>query len=217
MHPLSFESILEKDFKKEINKSEYKLVSKERPHISKSKLDEFSNAIYIKTNEIKNMEYSDELSTRYIAATNLSYDFLMSIYDVNTRNLAIYRFFKFPESLDVVFAKYFKSLKGARHNLEARIIGLNNNQDYYIVAEELIDFFSKYKIRLVEADLFGNEKRHIAIDSKLGMSFNILMEDRLYRPGELTNEITVENFEASLRKETSLEDIDNIAKEKLKD
>ncbi len=33
--------------------------------------------------------------------------------------------------------------------------------------------------------LFGNEIRHIALDTKTGLSYNVLLLDRIYRPGEL--------------------------------
>ena len=76
---------------------------------------------------------------------------------------------------------------------------MQKNQDFYFVINQVMDFIVENKIRLVEIDLFGENTRHIAIDTKLGTSFNVLMEDRLYRPGELVNSMTVENFERTFR------------------
>jgi hypothetical protein len=58
------------------------------------------------------------------------------------------------------------------------------------------------KMKLVEVDIFGTNTRHIAIDAKLGTSYNILMEDRLYRAGELVNNLTMENFEKVMKGES---------------
>lgn len=197
---MSFESILKNEIKRDLNKNEYRQSFKERPHISKSVVDEFSDALYIKNRELKVLEYSSELSPRYVAITNLTFDAIISLYDVNTRRLLVYRFYITPTELNYGLKKYVETFKRSNANIEARIIGLQNNQDYYLLLNELSDFFTLNKIKLVEIDLFGTDIRHVAIDSKLGMSFNILMNDRIYRPGELVNSRTLENFEAELKK-----------------
>lgn len=199
---MSFESILKTEIKKELNKKEYLQSFKPRPHISKSKVDEFNDIAYLKVGEVNGVHHTDELSPRYIAATNLTYDAIMSIFDVNTKKLAVYRFYLSPGKIKTDLKKYVDVLKASKPkpNLEARLIGMQNGQDYYLLLDEMADFFIANKIKLVEIDLFGTEMRHVAIDSKLGMSFNILLEDRHYRPGELTNSMTVENFEAQLKR-----------------
>ncbi|MCL4404741.1 hypothetical protein M1583_02000, partial [Candidatus Marsarchaeota archaeon] len=58
-------------------------------------------------------------------------------------------------------------------------------------------------IPLVEADLFGNEVRHIAFDAKQGMSFNVLVNNMNYKPGELVNKMTIDQFERSLKQASS--------------
>jgi len=95
--------------------------------------------------------------------------------------------------------KFINSLKKDKPNLEARIIGMQKNQDFYFILNQIFDFLISNKIRLVEVDLFGDNTRHIAIDTKLGTSYNVLMEDRIYRPGELVNSTTVENFERTFK------------------
>ena len=52
---------------------------------------------------------------------------------------------------------------------------------------------------IFEADLFGSDRRNIAIDLKTGTSFNMLTENRLYKPGELANTTTEEQFARELK------------------
>ena len=42
--------------------------------------------------------------------------------------------------------------------------------------------------------------RHVAVDLKTGASYNILMEDRNYRPGELINQMTPDDYARTLMK-----------------
>ncbi len=203
---MSFEGILKSDIKKEdLNKEGYRHSSKERVHMSKSMMDMYSNARYLKTGEFFAIHYKDETVTRYIAATDLTYDFIISIFDVNTRNLLVYRIFRFSKLVEKDIAKIADSLKKNGANLEARIIGMQNNEDFSYVLTDIADFLISRGIKLLEVDLFGDSIRHIAIDAKFGMSYNVLMEDRLYRPGELINSMTLENFEATLKQESQFQ------------
>lgn len=197
---LSFEHILKKDLAGEINTEEYRHDFKERPHVSKSKIDEYSNAFYLEVGQSKSIHYKDGTETRYIAAVSMTYDTIISIYDVNTRNIIACRTFKYGDLERASLKSFVNSLKRAKPNLEARIIGMQSGQkDYSTMLSELIGFFASNSIKLVEVDMFGTNTRHIAIDSKLGTSYNILTEDRLFRPGELVNGMTVENFENKLK------------------
>lgn len=189
------------DIKGEINKGVYKNNFKERPHISKSKLDDLSDVKYLKVNELQKLHYSNELSTRYIAAMDLTYDVILSLFDYNSRQLLVYRFFITPTLLKSEVKKFLDSFKN-RPNMEARIIGLQNGQDHYLILDEIGRLLLENKIKLVEVDLFGSNVRHIAMDSKLGMDFDILKDDRLYKPGELANNMTLENFEHKLNEDT---------------
>lgn len=201
---LSFEHILKKDLGGEIGSNEYRHDFKERAHISKSKIDEYSNAFYLGVGKSKAIHYKDETETRYIAAMGMTYDTVISVYDVNTRNIVVCRAFKYGDAERAVLGGFAGSLKKARPNLEARIIGLQTNQkDVAAMLNELADFFLANKVKLVEVDLFGTNTRHIAMDAKLGTSYNILADDRLYRPGELVNNMTLENFEGSLQNQTT--------------
>lgn len=209
---MSFEIILKTDIKKdELNKAEYRqgfksLYTMYRPNISKSKIDMYSNVKYLKAGEFYKIHYKDQRETRYIAAANLTFELIVSIYDFNTRNVFVYRIFRYSESVKKEMSKFVESLKKDRPNLEARIFGMQNNQDFYYVLNEIAEFLMANNINLTEIELFGNSMRHIAIDAKLGTSYNVLMEDRLYRPGELVNSMTMENFEASLRQDAVQKD-----------
>jgi hypothetical protein len=196
---LSFENIVKNELRHELSEAGYKYNYKDRVHMSRAKMDMYGNVDYLKVGEFKVIKYFDDTSTRYIAAPNLTFDTLVSIYDVNTRNTLVCRIFKFGDIVKREGTKFVDSLKKDRPNLEARIIGMQTNQDFYFVLNQVLDFLLEKKIRLVEIDLFGENTRHIAIDTKLGTSYNVLMEDRVYRPGELVNNMTVENFERTFR------------------
>ena len=188
----------------DISKDVYRLGSKAlngnfRTHMSKSKMDRLSDAVYLDVGEGRKLEYDGLDNPRYIAAMNITYDTLFSVFDVDSRTLFAWRFFKLV-TIDRELRKFIDSAKKARfHNMEARIIGMQNRQDFRYTAETLCRFASDNGIRLSEVELFGGNARHIAIDAKLGTSFDVLGEDRVYRPGELVNNATLEQFEASLK------------------
>jgi hypothetical protein len=198
---LGFEEVFKGMIKEGMNGSECMLVSKERPHISKAKIDRHSNAKYIVVDAFEHSKYTSELDERYIAAPELSYDLLFSMHDVNSRRGIVYRTFQDVGLLHTAVKKDLEAF-GRKANIEARVIGLQNGQDFGML-KEISDFIAEHNIRLVEVDLFGNSVRHVAIDTKLGMSLNILMENRIYRPGELVNNMTLENFEAALTKRSA--------------
>ena len=50
----------------------------------------------------------------------------------------------------------------------------------------------------MEIDLFGTDKRHIALDLKTGTSYDLFLENRIYRPGELANSEKEEDFQRSV-------------------
>ena len=193
---LGFENIFKGMVKEGANRSEFVLRSKERPHISRAKIDIDSNARCVGTGSFLYSRYTSELDERYVAAAHLTYDLLFSMHELKTGKSIIYRPFQEAGLLGTAVRRKVEAL-GSGANIEARVIGMQNGQGLGIV-QEISDFIIANGIRLVEVDLFGGDTRHIAIDAKLGTSFNILMEDRIYRPGELGNPMTMENFEAEL-------------------
>ncbi len=193
---LTFEGILKDDlYSREFGTARYTRAFKKRPHVSRSKIDSFSNSIYLNVPQSYSIMDFDSIKLRYIACVSLVYDIMMSIYDVNSRSLIAARFLDLTPQIENQFSKFIKSLK--RPNLELRVIGLQDGQEHDTL-RKLVNFIKKEKLQLYEIDLFGKEIRNIAIDAYTGMSFNILLEDRVYKPGELTNSMTREQFEKNI-------------------
>ena len=127
----------------------------------------------------------------YINASNLTYDMLLSIYDFNSGRIAVARFDRFTDAIKSHMQSFVRSFKNP--NLEARMIGLQDGHGLDD-ASKALDFINKNAISLNEADLFGTDIRHISIETKRGMSMDLLLLDRVYRPGELRNPQTYEQF-----------------------
>jgi hypothetical protein len=180
----------------EFGRARYLAAGKERPHISKSKLLANDNVEFVKLGEHSQVAYRDWEGRRYIAAEALTYDFLVTFYDVNSSRGFAARMFGEKE-LHRVLGLGLGSVMSPRPNIEVRMMGLQNGQDHGFLKAAL-SFVSKKGIRLIEADLFGEDIRHVAVDLKTGASYNILLEDRSYRPGELINRMTIEDFQRSL-------------------
>ncbi len=126
---------------------------------------------------------------RYIIAKSISFDSILSLYDVNSSNIYVTRVYN---SLDL---KEIEKFYNKKRNIEIRIIGMQNGQKDYINKFLPLEKFGV----LSEVDIFGNEIRHIAIDLKTGMTYNLLLENRIYRPGELLNQTKQEDFEKSIK------------------
>ncbi len=90
--------------------------------------------------------------------------------------------------------KWFRYFKDP--NVEARIIGLQNGQPRSVLDSVSI-FLRGNHMRLCEIDLFGDQTRHVCFDTKTGASFDVLVNNKLYTPGELMNRMTMEQFEKS--------------------
>ena len=194
---MSFERILDEAAKgKDFGSAPYLLASKKRPHVSRSKIEDYGNVSYLEVGDLKTARYEDDSSMRYVAAKDLTYDLLFSIYDVNTNALACARVFMNAKELEPRLSAFVGQFR--RPNFEARIIGLQNGGPANDL-KELLGFIARERIGVFEVDLFGEDTRHIAVDAKVGMSFNILIEDRLYKPGELTNKLTFDQFQRSLK------------------
>ncbi|MDE1851476.1 MAG: hypothetical protein KGH69_02185 [Candidatus Micrarchaeota archaeon] len=128
---------------------------------------------------------------RYIIAKNLTFDLFVSLYDVNTRRCVALRLAdQMPQKeLDAAIAP-LKRLP--RRNVEMRAIGM---QDGHAPQAPVLDHVRRaLHCRLMEADMFGTDVRHVAVDLKTGASYNLLLLNRIYRPGELKNQQTYEQF-----------------------
>ncbi len=180
--------------KEEIGRAAFRTAYKERPHISKSQLDQYGSATYIELGNSATIKFR-ESGVRYIAAIGLTYDTILVLYGINTRSLFVTRFYDETEEVLATAGDFIRGIKG-KETIEARIIGMQSNQYPYKI-EDLVSKISRQKARIVELDIFGTEKRHIAADAKLGMSMDILTEDRLYRPGELKNDVQLSEFKVA--------------------
>jgi hypothetical protein len=196
---LGFEDIVAAEIGKTgFGSQRYLAAAKERPHISRSKLTAHDDAEFLKLGDTNFVSYKGWRGKRYLAFEALTYDFMVSLYDVNSPGAYAARLFD-PKDLNGILKRDLISMRKAVPNIEARVIGLQNKEDHAFL-NGMLSMFSKQGVRLIEADLFGNETRHIAIDLKTGTSFNILLEDRHYRPGELTNTMTADDFSRALVK-----------------
>lgn len=182
---MSFESVIEKDLPlKEFGQSRYVLNSKNRTHMSKHHVMEQSNGREIRKDGSLVLGYNGPPDQRYAYAIDITNDILITLYEVNNRKSICYRYSRIAAGFGMIIKKDFDLIKSKRPTIEARIIGMQNN-DNPLALKEIIESFKKNGIVLVEVDLFGNERRHIVFDAKLGTTYNMLLEDRIYRPGEL--------------------------------
>ncbi len=190
---MSFEKFLDEEARKAgFGKERYVRNFKERQNLSKLRLDSDSGCEYIDANGVYFGSY-DEVGKRYAACVNLVYDAMLAVFDQSTRRALICRFNEFRKEDMARLSKYMREF-GA--NSEARLIGLQNGQQFDIV-EMAYALISSRGIGIFEIDLFGNEQRHVAIDLKTGVTFDVLMLNRPYKPGELVNKQTKEQFERS--------------------
>ncbi len=193
---MSFEGMLAEALKGgTLGTDQYALEFKKRPHVSRSKVEEYGNVAYLKVGDLKATRYENDSSMRYIAARDITYDLLLSIYDVNTSALACARVYGNVKKLEPGLVRFARSIR--RPNFEARIIGLQNGESTAEL-EQVLGFLGREKIKVFEVDLFGADTRHITVDAKVGMSFNILVDDRLYKSGELKSRLTMDQFQRVL-------------------
>ncbi len=195
---MGFEEVVAKESaQKDFGSERYARQYRARSHISISKVDEFGSSVYVGTDGYTSARYSESAAPAYIAAKGLSYDWVVTLYDINSNTGGMWRSYKadFMQEMETFMKQLPRSA-----DVEARIIGLQDDQDTAALKKTL-SFLNKHKITLMEADLFGDEIRHVAFDLKRGMTFDILLENRIYRPGELKNAGTADQFEAQLRTE----------------
>ena len=135
-------------------------------------------------------KYSDLI--KYVLAIDITFDLFVSIYDVNSGGAIVVRPARDLKSADK--RRLQKLISGfKRPNFELRFIGFQNNWTDEIM---LIDDIKKM-VRpsvIAEFDLFGSETRHLALDLKTGVPYNLLLINRIYRPGELLNPILKDQY-----------------------
>lgn len=133
--------------------------------------------------------YNPEI--RYIIAREITFDLLATFYDVNSSSSVVLRMTA-PDKASVQKARaLLERLK--KPKTEIRLIGLQDDNQELIGTIEGIH--GSIEGRLIELDLFDKNIRHIVIDLKSGMSYNLLILNRIYKPGELANTVTQESFQ----------------------
>lgn len=173
---------------------------KERQHISVSKLEEHKDITYISPGEFGKYVYTSVKEKRYIGFKELTYDFIFTVYDLNSRSVFAARLYRKDPQLDKKLKDalniFFNSQR--RPNFEARLIGLQNKEDYSYI-REITEVLGKRAVGVCEIDMFGDSIRHVAIDISIGTTYNLLLLNRTYRPGELRNNITEDQFGRTLQ------------------
>lgn len=160
----------------------------ERQNASLAKLE--GRSLELKPGSLIFHRYSPE--KRYLIVKDLSFDLMVSFYDINSKTVLAIR----PTS--PISRSEIDKIKGAirrlrRPHMEIRIIGM---QDGDATLVHMINEIQKLSVgELVEADLFGNQRRHLIIDLLTGKPYSLLLENRIYRPGELTNNEKKEDFD----------------------
>ncbi len=164
------------------------LTSRDRIHLSLDSVEQYGLALQMNTGSSRSFKEEE----RYLLVTDMTRDLFVSIYDVNTQHAILLRF---SEPLDEDVLKRVehevKNLK--KPNLETRVIGLQDKETELLGTVER--FHGMFKSSLMEIDLFGEETRHIVFDMKLGMTFNLLLLNRIYKQYELLNMTTKPEFD----------------------
>jgi hypothetical protein len=172
---------------KDLGSDRVYLSSRERIHASMSEL--LSHSKELQRSAACSLKFSELL--RYVTVKGLDYDLFMSIFDVNSTQAMLMRITsplgKDDQQHIVSFIK-----KLGRHNLEFRAIGMQNADTSLL--NEIEKVHKLAESITMEIDLFGNNTRHLAFDTKSGMIFDILLNDRFYKPGELATRLTLEEF-----------------------
>lgn len=163
-----------------------------RKNASLRAVEEFSREVELNT--VLFQRY--DTAHRYVIAKDVTHDLLFLAYDVNSRDALAARITRDVSSKELT-AILSRLRKVKEPNMEFRLIGLQNGGQ-----AQILSMFDKLRRRmhgiLVEVDLFGANVRHVALDTKTGMTYNILLLNRIYRAGELSNTLSREDFESKL-------------------
>jgi hypothetical protein len=129
---------------------------------------------------------------RYVTVSNITFDLLASFYDTNSRSAFMMRLTS--PFRPVELSRAAGVIRKMRNpNIEVRFIGLQNNDSFLL--HSIIDMKKISDGNLVEADLFGDQVRHVAIDLYTGKPYHLLLENRIYRPGELNSSTGIGDFQ----------------------
>lgn len=205
---MSFEKFLEEDmFADDFGKAPYVKNAKERQNISKVALDSGLGCKYVDVGTMYELKTSVP-GVKYAGCVSMTFDAALSVYEVNSKVMLVSRFIGFSPTVQNFFEKGLSNLKNK--NLEVRLIGMQSGQNIDLLSA-VMTFIKKNKLQLLEIDLFGSEMRNVCFDVRTGTSFDVLVNNRLYKPGELANSITAAQFERSLKTpENELQNFKNL-------
>lgn len=188
---MDFGNVYEKEkVKLRFGDSRLRIASRERINISLSSVEKYGFVLGLNQGVVR--KFSEEY--RYILVKNLTHDVLVSFYDVNTTYTFLIRFSDILG--DTVVKKFREEVRKLKKpNFEMRLIGAQDKETDLLASVDRLRGVTKPN--LMEVDLFGNEIRHIVFDTKLGMSFNLLLLNRIYGPHELANTLSLDDFNKS--------------------
>jgi hypothetical protein len=163
------------------------LRSRERIHASLSEVGPYGTILEL--NNCVFASYGE--GTRYVLARDITYDLLVSIYDVNSSSALLFRA-TFPLNKKAFSEVRNRLGRFRRPNLEMRLIGMQNEDT--VVLDSIDGLRRLAKSALQEVDLFGRSTRHVAFDLKVGMPLDLLTQNRIFRSDELLNGLSLEGF-----------------------
>ncbi|VVB77221.1 Uncharacterised protein [uncultured archaeon] len=169
------------------SKSRLYLSARDRIHASLSSVER--SALTLDMSKGLALKYDE--STRYLIAKDLTYDMLVSIYDVNSSFSVVFRESTILDDSEIARIRR-QVAKAGKSNLELRAIGLQNN--YSALINSLEDLCKVMKFNLQEIDVFGSGVRHIVFDTKVGMAFDLLPQNRVIGPNDLVNRLSIDDF-----------------------
>lgn len=152
----------------------------------------FPKSIELEAGQAKHLKYDE--SRRYVIARDVTYDLLISAYNINTKDMFVARIAR-PFGKNEWQRVIHPIRSWSRPNIEFRAIGLQNGHPETM--HVIDDFYKKVKGHFIEINLFGSSTRHIALDAGTGMSYNLLPLNRIFRPGELSCNVTIEQFRSA--------------------
>ena len=173
---------------KDFGKAPIYLATAERKNASLNAVSEFSREL--EANKAMFQHYDE--AHRYIIARDITHEILFVAYDVNSSDTLAARIT--GKMHEQEWASVYSHLRKIKlPNVEFRLIGLQSGG----LTASLTGFDKLHnRVRgvLAEVDIFGINMRHIVIDTKTGVPYDLLLLNRIYRSGELANTLSVDDF-----------------------
>lgn len=185
---MDFWSVYERErARPEFGQGRLYISSRERIHLSLSTVERYAEQLELNHGAVR--QFSER--ARYIIASNITHELFTTVYNVNTTQAFLLRF-SIPLA-DATLKRIADTVKAARKpNIELRVVGLQDSEKELVGAVDR--FHAAFKSSLMEVDMFGGETRHVIFDLKLGMLFNLLLLNRIYKPHELATTLPLDDF-----------------------